>query len=232
MKRVSVWLLAFLLAAGIVSAQTVVLDQTFSSGPLPAGWIAASGNWQVKDGKLYQNDAKETMAVLNIPCDQSGVMQYEFNVQYVNGFNDTYGGLGFHVMISDPSNGRSWGDGTSGLLWLAWDRASYGPGVFAQAYASTGPTQMGLWPPRDIIKAGNNMPLPGTYVRADALNVTIPVKIVVDTNAGEIRVYDPMDMNFFYRFKADIPIKSGKYIGLRTNSLAVAFDNLQVTKLE
>jgi hypothetical protein len=231
MKRLCVWLLAFLLAAGIVSGQTVLIN-SFSSGPLPAGWIVASGNWQVKDGKLYQADTKETMAVLNIPCDQSGVMQYEFDVQYVDGFEDDYGGFGFHIMVTNPSRGRSWGDGTSGLLWLTWDKAAYGPGVFAQAYASTGPTQMGLYPPRDIMKAGNNLPLPASYMRPEAFNVTIPVKIVVDTNAGEIRVYDPLDMNFFYRFKADIPIKSGKYIALRTNSLAVAFDNLKVTKLQ
>ncbi len=231
MKRaLSVGLLAFVLAAGVAFGQTVLIN-SFSSGPLPAGWIAASGDWQVKDGKLMQADAKENMAVLNIPCEQSGVMQYEFELEYVDGMQDEYGGFGFHFMVSDPTKGRAWGDGTSGLLWLTWDKATYGPGVFAQAYASTGATQMGLYPPRDI-KKGNNLGLPAAYVRPEFLKVTIPVKIVIDTKAGELKVYDPLDMNFFYRFKAPMPITSGKYFALRTNSLAVRFDNLKVTKLE
>ncbi len=231
MKRaLSVGFLA-LLAAGVVLGQTVVTND-FSSGPLPAGWIPAAGSWQVKDGKLLQADAKDYMAVLNIPCEQSGVMQYEFQLEYVDGMQDDYGGFGFHIFVNDPSRGRAWGNGTSALLWLTWDKAAYGPGVFAQAYWSTGPTQMGLYPPRDIKKAGGNLGLPAAYVRPEFLKVTIPVKIVVDTKAGELKVYDPLDMNFFYRFKAPLPIRSGKYIGLRTNSLAVKFDNLRVTKLE
>jgi hypothetical protein len=228
-KAFAVWLLAFLLAAGIASGQTMVINSF--SGPLPGDWIKTAGDWQVKDGKLYQADSKEQMAVINIPCEQSGVMQYEFDVQYIGGIEDNYAGFGFHVFVSNPSTGRSWGDGTSGLLWLTWDLATYGPGIFAQAYASTGPTQMGLYPPRDI-KAGNNMPLPVSYLKPEFVQYSIPVKIVIDTRAGEIKVYDPMDMNFFYRFKASLPITGGKYIALRTNSMAVAFDNLKVTKLE
>jgi hypothetical protein len=152
-------------------------------------------------------------------------------VEYIDGMQDEYGGFGFHIMVTNPSKARSWGDGVSGLLWLTWDKANYGPGVFAQAYASSGPTQMGLYPPRDI-KKGNYLGLPSAYVRPEFLRVTIPVKIIVDTKAGELKVYDPLDMNFFYRFKAAMPLKSGKYLALRTNSLAVRFDNLKVTRLE
>jgi len=230
MKRaLALGLLAFLLAAGIASGQTMVINSF--SGALPGDWIKAAGDWQVKDGKLFQADSKEQMAVINIPCEQSGVMQYEFDVQYVGGIEDRYAGFGFHVLVTDPSTGRSWGDGRSALLWLTWDQAAYGAGIFAQAYASAGPSQMGLYPPRDI-KAGNNMPLPATYLKPEFVKMSIPVKIVIDTKAGEVKVYDPLDMNFFYRFKAEMPIKSGKYIALRTNSMAVAFDNLKVTKLE
>jgi len=232
MKRAfAVGFLAFLLAAGIALGQTVVIN-SFSGGSLPADWIKASGDWQVKSGELVQADSKEMMAVLNIPADQSGVVQYEFDLRYLDGAQDDYAGFGFHIMVSDPSRARSWGDGVSGLLWLTWDKAAYGAGIFAQAYASTGATQMTLYPPRDIVKAGNNLPLPASYLKPEFLRVTIPVKIVVDTKAGELKVYDPLDMNYFYRFRAEMPIKSGKYFALRTNSLSVALDNLKVTKLE
>jgi hypothetical protein len=228
-KRVFV---AFVLACALAAtaiAQTIV-DNDFS-GPLPAGWIKASGTWEVRDGKLVQADSSENMAVLNIPCRQSGVMQYEFDLQYVDGFQDNYGGFGFHILVSDPTRGRAWGDGTSGLLWLTLDTRTYGPGIFAQAYASTSPTKMELYPPRPIAE-GNEIRLPDQYVQPEYLAVTIPVKIVVDIPGGEIRLYDPLDMNTYYTFFVSIPISSGSYFALRTNSLAATFDNLKITKLQ
>jgi hypothetical protein len=228
-KRVFV---AFAFACALAAtafAQTIV-DNDFS-GPLPASWIKAAGSWQVKDGKLVQADSGENMAVLNIPCQQSGVMQYEFDLEYVDGFQDGYGGFGIHILVSDPSRGRAWGDGTSGLLWLAMDNLTYGSGIFAQAYASTSLTRMGLYPPRPIAD-GFEFRLPDQYVQPEYLSVTIPVKIVVDIPGGEIRLYDPLDMNTYYAFSVTIPISSGSYFAFRTNSLAAKFDNLKITKLE
>ena len=226
------WLLAFLVLATVAFGQTVVIN-SFSSSTLPAGWVAASGDWKVMNGKLYQLDTKERMAMLNIPAPQSGTVQYEFDLEYNDGAEDDYAGFGIHVIVDNPSHGRSWGDGQSALLWVTWDPKHYGPpGLFAQAYASAGPTSMALYPSRDIMKAGGNMPFPSQYVKMEYLHATVPVKIVIDYDTGEMKVYDPLDMRYYYRFKASLPKKSGRYFAFRTNSLSVRIDNFKITKLD
>ena len=53
-----------LLACGLAftQAQTVAIN-SFSGSGLPAGWKAASGDWQVRNGALWQLDTKERMAI-------------------------------------------------------------------------------------------------------------------------------------------------------------------------
>jgi hypothetical protein len=227
----SLLLLAFLLAAGLAFGQTAVIN-SFSSSSLPAGWMAVSGDWKVMNGKLYQLDTKERMAQLNIPAPQSGTVQYEFDLEYNGGAEDDYAGFGIHVIVDNPSRARSWGNGQSALLWVTWDPRRYGaPGLFAQAYASAGATDMTLYPRRDILKAGGDMPFPTQYVKRQYLNATVPVKIVIDYNTGEMKVYDPLDMRYYYKFRASMPKKSGRYFAFRTNSLSVRIDNFKITKL-
>ena len=206
---------------------------SFSSSSVPAGVIAASGDWKVMNGKLYQMDAKERMAQLAVPAPQSGTVQYEFDLEYVGGGEDDYAGFGIHILVDNPAKKRSWGNGSSALLWVTWDPKVYGaPGLFAQAYASMNSGNMQLYPPRDIIKQGGNMPFPAEYVKTKYLAATIPIKIILDIDAGEMKVYDPLDMRYYYRFAAEMPKTRGGYFGLRTNSLSVRIDNLKITKLD
>jgi hypothetical protein len=226
------WLLAFLAVAGLAFGQTVVIN-SFSSSSLPAGWMPVSGDWKVMNGKLYQVDTRERMALLNIPAPQSGTVQYEFDLEYNGGAEDDYAGFGIHVIVDNPSRGRSWGDGQSALLWVTWDPKQYGaPGLFAQAYGSLSATDMTLYPPRDILRAGGDMPFPPQYVRMEFLGATVPVKIVIDYDTGEMKVYDPLDMRYYSRFRASLPKRSGRYFAFRTNSLSVRIDNFKITKLE
>jgi hypothetical protein len=224
-------MLAFLLITSVAFAQIAAMN-SFSGSALPSGAIVAAGDWKVMNGKLYQMDTKERLAQLSIPAPQSGRVQYEFDLEYGGGGEDDYAGFGIHILVDNPARTRSWGNGSSGLLWVTWDPKVYGaPGLFAQAYMSASSNAMMLYPPRDIVKEGGNMPFPPEYVKMEYLKVTIPVKIIVDIDAGTLSVYDPLDMRYYYKFAAQMPKRRGSYFAFRTNSLAVRIDNLKITKL-
>lgn len=224
MKRVVVFTLLGLAFVMSLSAQTVVLSRNFSqSGPATPSY----GGWQVMNGRLYQTNDTNPLAKINFAAPQSGIMQYEFNVRYEKGLGDNKGGFGIQIYVDRAFDGRSWGDGHSYLLWLNYDtNPTYGGSGFrAQVYRSMSATDMILMPGYDVGLNVADLPTSDT-------SVIVPVKIVVNSNTGDVTVWDPTQANWVYTFNLGAAPGSGNYIALRTNSLSVSFGDLRVTRLQ
>ena len=183
----------------------------------------ASGNWGFIGSRLFQNDANARLAKLNVRAPQSGPMIYEFNVRYEDGIQDGHGGFGIHVFADSAYNGASWGVGNSYLLWLNYDERPITRGIprgfSAQLYRSTSNSSMDLIESYDL----NEYVYLLTWENCGANSV--PAKIWVDGNTGEVRVYDPTDpdgLGYFYLY---LPSRSlrGNWVSIRTNGLKLSF---------
>ena len=212
MKRFVLFVLVMGIAMSI-SAQVKVPDYTF-----------ASGSWRFTGSRLYQNDAKARLAKVNFRVPQSGIMIYQFNVQYEGGAEDGHGGFGLHIFVDSALNKASWGAGKSWLLWLNYDEKPLSKdipaGLSAQIYRSITNSRMLLI---DSVPLTEYEPL----LTDENLDSPITFKIIADGNTGEIRVYDPTDPDnrtYFYFFidKKDLPLK-GSYVALRTNGIKLSF---------
>jgi hypothetical protein len=184
----------------------------------------ASGNWGLAGPRLYQNDAGARLAKVNIRIPQSGPMIYDFNARYEDGVQDGHGGFGIHIFTDSAYNGASWGAGRSYLLWLNYDEAPITRGIprgfSAQVYRSVSNSRMDLIESVDL-----NRYLP--LLTWDNLSNSIPFRIWVNGDSGEVRVYDPSDpdlANYFYFYidRKDLPLK-GNWIALRTNGIKLSF---------
>jgi hypothetical protein len=218
-------LLILSVAVVSVSAQSVLVDEKFTS---MRRWDGAYGDWRLQGGRLVQADTENRLAKINLPVRQTGTMQYEFNARYVAGGEDGHAGFGIHLFVDDAHPGKSWGNGWSYLMWINYDMEtseSRHRGFRGQVYKSTSDTQMKL-------VESLNIRIPDNYLREEYIYATVPVKMVVDSNSGMVKVYDPLDMNYFYRFYLDRPIPRGSFISLRSNSFAVSFDDVKVTRLD
>ncbi|MCL2477909.1 MAG: hypothetical protein FWF22_00305 [Treponema sp.] len=213
MKRLLI-LLALICAAAVLFAQDI---------PLPEHQFA-SGSWTIIGSRLYQTDVTAPLAKTNIRIPQSGPMIYEFNVRYEDGLQDGHAGFGVHIFGDSAYDGKSWGAGNSYLLWLNYDENPVTPGFIkgfsAQVYRSRSNSVMDLVASYDL-----NQYLP--YITWSDITNPVPVRIWVNGNTGEVRVYDPTDPQFinywyFYLDSKDLPLK-GDWISLRTNSASVSF---------
>jgi len=217
-------LLLFLITPLSIFAQKTVLNEDFSPAP---NLHKSYGDWEVKNGRLYQKDTQKGLAMLNFNAEQSGVMQYEFTLRYeAGGIEDLMGGFGIHIFVDEADHGRSWGDGDSYLLWINYDqKATYGgKGFRAQVYDSDSTTEM-------VLKAGYSLAPYSKYLSKENLNNEIPIKIVANSYTGDINVYDPSNPDWYYYFTLPNLSDRGNFIGFRTNSLSISIDNLKVTKL-
>ena len=237
MKIVKIFLVLLFLSTSVFAfSETVRLNETFSSTSL-SGWNSVSGTWRVVNGRLTQTNTRENMAMITVPVWQSGKMLYEFNLRYVKGGEDDYAGFGIHICVNDPSDKRSWGNGSSILGWVTWDPKHYGyPGAYIQVYESKGKTRMGLhtgvYPGADPLRYGDLFAIPSSYLKYEYITATVPFRLWIDTATGEGRFYDPMDPDrYYYAFNLGSAIQPGGYLSFRTNSVSVSIDNLKVTRI-
>ena len=229
-----VYLLALilLLTPFLIFSQTVLVNDDFNS---MNGWKASYGNWKIVDGRLAQLSTTAGKAKIDRYVPQSGLMQYEFNVHYIDGGLDSYAGFGIHVFIDKPAKGISWGDGKSFLLWITYDPKAYGgTGMYGQVYKSETNSYM-------YLKKGYHQEIPvkiqiggKDYVYLDPAyaKYNIPIKFTVDSATGAVKLYDPLIPNWVWKFSLGGPLPKGSYVSLRSNSLALSFDNFKVTKLK
>jgi hypothetical protein len=161
---------------------------------------------------------------VNIAVHQEGEMLYEFNVRYEDGIEDGHGGFGIHVFGDSRIDTRSWGSGKSYLLWLNYDEHPLSGdipiGLSAQVYRSTSHSAMTLLYSADL----------NEYLELfddGNLHESIPFRITVNGDTGEVRVYDPtVDLaSVYYVFYIDensLPAK-GEWVALRSNGVKVSF---------
>lgn len=191
----------------------------FAQNNLPE-YKFASGDWQLTADRLYQNNPKAAIAKVNIRMPQAGSMTYEFDARYEGGAEDGHGGFGIHVFADSVHPGFAWGNGKSYLIWINFDMNPTDPaipkGFSAQVYQSLSHREMKLI---ESIDLNAFAPL----MTADTLGLPIPLKIRVDSEAGEIRLYDPTMPDTAYTIAIKGFPKSGEWISLRTNGMKVSF---------
>ena len=194
----------------------------FSQVNLPEHYFA-SGSWRLSGDRLYQTDANARLAKVNMRFPQNGPMIYEFNVRYEGGIDNGHGGFGIHVFVDGVYHRASWGSGTSYLFWLNYDENPVKPGIqrgfTAQLYRSRSSSSMELLDSFDLNEYDDLLTLENW-----AQN-TVPVKIWVNGNTGEARIYNPLDPDLEEYFYVFLPTRnlSGNWISLRTNGLSVSF---------
>jgi hypothetical protein len=249
MKRfLALLVVGLVLTPFLLVAQQPLVQSTFT-GSL-GGWSAAEGAWSVRDGRLVQTDVANGMTKCYIRVPQSGVMRYEFDVLYAGGAEqDGYGAFGLHVFADNVIPSKSWGNGSSYLFWVTFDPQAYGvdraagTAFYGQIYKSASQVDMARLPGMyshvaiPAVSPATGGPwmtwvYPRGNFRIPNPNVPVRVKIDVDTNAGEARVWDPVYTDYFFRVPLDRTIRSGNYVVLRTSSVSMSFDNVKVTKLQ
>ena len=193
------------------------------------GWVGAYGDWKMVGDRLVQSSTKAGMAQAYMRLPQSGIMEYQFDVKYVDGGADMFGAFGFHIGIDSAAKGKSWGNGKSFLLWLTLDPKFYGgSGVYGQAYYSEAHSVM------DIVHKPTAYELPMDRLKDINLDrmamYALPVRVRVNYNTGDVKVWDPVIPKYFYRFNLGGPIRGGNYISVRSNSLAVSFGNFKISR--
>lgn len=237
MKKIALSLLVFcVVAAGSLFAQTVVASDNFSS---MGSWRASYGTWKA-DGALVQSNTKTGLARINRALPQSGVYQLEFTAKYLDGgYADAraaamgryHAGFGIHIGVDNPAPSISWGNGKSYLMWFNLDttvpRNSEHFGLRGQVYKSESHSRMNLMKDNNV----EILPIDVVNANLDSLMYALPVKMIVNTNDGEIRVYDPTVEDYYYYFYLDPKLLKGSHVSFRTNRVGMAFDNFKVTKL-
>ena len=211
MKRFLIFL-ALICAATTLFAQVALPEHQF-----------ASGRWGFVGTRLYQNDVHSGLAKFNLRVPQRGAMIYEFTARYEDGMQDGHGGFGIHVFMDTAYNGRSWGAGNSYLLWLNYDKNATGrvhKGFSAQVYRSRSNSVMDLVTSYDL-----NQYVP--YITWADVMQPVNIRIYVNGDTGEVRVYDPSDPTFSYYWfffldRRDLPLR-GDWIALRTNGVSLSF---------
>ena len=215
MKRLVLIILVLCVSFSLY-AQLQVPEHHFATG---------SGNWGFIGSRLYQNDPGARLAKVNFLVPQSGPMIYEFNVRYEDGIEDGHGGFGLHIFADNVINRASWGSGNSWLLWLNYDENPISPdipaGFSAQIYRSTSQINMELVESFDLNEYID-------FLTWEIWSNPVPVRIWVNGNTGEVRVYDPTDPAFTWFFYFFLPTRgvplNGNWVSLRTNGLRLSFE--------
>lgn len=193
----------------------------FSQVRLPE-YHFASGAWSFVGDRLYQNDTKAPLAKVNLKVPQRGPMVYEFNARYEGGAEDGHGGFGLHLFADQVYPKASWGTGKSYLVWLNYDEHPISPkipkGFSAQVYRSVTNSRMDLVQSVDLNQYNY-------LISQENLANPVPIKIWMNGDTGEVRVYSPIDPSYYFYFyidAKDVPMK-GSWIALRTNGLRMSF---------
>jgi hypothetical protein len=196
----------------------VLAVSLFAQAQLPE-YHFASGSWLFSGERLYQNDARARLAKINIRIPQSDLMLYEFDARYESGAEDGHGGLGLHIFADSALNRASWGAGRSYLLWLNYDERPANrdipSGLSAQVYRSYTNSRMDLVQSFDLNYYAE-------LLTQENLAYPVHFKIFVNSNTGEIQVYDPTVEDVYYVLNLDLPSR-GDWIALRTNGLTASF---------
>jgi hypothetical protein len=230
---IMVCFLFFTLCIHFTTAQDYLFRDTFD---ILGEWTVIHGSWIVKDGALIQADASDMITHIARIVKQEGLMEYEFECSYVRGLEDNYGGFGIHICMNKPTHSRSWGMNKSLLLWITYDPRAYNRTdcFFLQAYRSTSPISMNFLhgDPGDAYPLPPGILSPGDFITAGKNGESICFTIQMDCETGKGRLYHPRKPDSFYPFDLNTTIEPGMYISLRTNSISIKVDNVQVRRIK
>ena len=206
----------------------VALIVLFVALVLPLGLFAADdygftyGDWEVAGNRVYQNDTETGIAKAWLAYPHRGVVEYNFNVRFEDGFfDDCHAGFGIHIFVDKPSKGFSWGEGKSYLLWLNYDEDPLSDdiheGLSAQVYRSDANYKMELLQSISLSSIEK-------VLKKYPVSTKVPIRIIADGRTGVVKLYDPVSAGLFYTLKLDnkMPL-TGNYVTLRTNSGAFSF---------
>lgn len=195
---------------------------------LPLGLFAADdygftyGDWEVDGNRVYQKDLETGIAKAWLTYPQKGVVEYNFNVRFEDGFlDDGHAGFGLHIFVDKPAKGFSWGEGHSYLLWLNYDANPVSDdipaGLSAQVYKSDVDWDM------ELVESVSLAVLEKTLMKFPA-STKVPIKIIADGRTGLVKLYDPLTEGLFYTLHlGNSKSLKGDYVTLRTNSGAFSF---------
>ncbi|HAK46028.1 MAG TPA: hypothetical protein DCO79_08955 [Spirochaeta sp.] len=206
----------------------IVLTILFVMLVLPLGLFAADdygftyGDWEIMGNRVYQNDVETGIAKAWLAYPQKGVVEYNFNVKFEDGFfDDGHAGFGLHIFVDKPAKGFSWGEGKSYLMWLNYDEnpasKDIPSGLSAQVYRSDANWKM------ELIESVSLAAIEKVLMKYPA-STKVPIKIIADGRTGLVKLYDPVTAGMFYTLKLDNKKSlTGDYVTLRTNSGAFSF---------
>jgi hypothetical protein len=186
------------------------------------GYGFIHGDWEIVGNRVYQNDTNTSIAKAWLEYPQKGVVEYNFNVRFEEGFfDDGHAGFGLHIFVDKPSKGFSWGEGKSYLIWLNYDKNPVSDeipkGLSAQVYRSDANWAM------ELLKS-YSLSAMEKVMMSYPMDTLVPIRIVADGRTGMLKVYDPVNPSIYYPIKLDNKrALEGKYVTLRTNSGAFSF---------
>ncbi len=169
-----------------------------------------------------------------------------------------HAGFGVHLGVEDPLlRTESWGNGDSYLLWINLDTREEtridNPehyGLRAQIYKSNSPSSMNLQ--RSPLIANSDalssfsvedyvsIDLVSTIESLSGVNASIldvisyfrpqgvEINMSADLTNGRISIVDPTNPELTFYVSLDPSVLSGNYVSLRTNSVALRFENISV----
>jgi opacity protein-like surface antigen len=247
---------AIVLAAP-AAAQTVIEQHNFStmSGwvPGPGDWVASGNRLHQRDAGSMLARIDKSLAQSGVYQIDFNIRYVDGGYKTTSDWQNQqfHAGFGVQVGVSNPPlRGVSWGLGQSYLLWLNLDtrdqtrrNAPEHYGLRAQVYESRSNTDMTLWRNETVRQLLGTpvMSLDILAILRQELGIDlrlediepylyrdVPISIRVNTRTGEIGVLDPT-APIRYFFSADPAVLRGNYIALRTNSLAVSYNNFVAT---
>ena len=179
---------------------------------------APEGDWVFEDNRLYQRDAHAPRAKLWMAVEQSGSTIYEFTLRYEGGLEDGHGGVGIHILGEGIPQGKSWGLGSSYLLWLNYDETpanSHIPaGWSVQLYQSQSNEEM-------ILLASESAPV---LLKQLMENQELHVQLIYHSEESTLHIKNPNQNTTLWVISLpESQERIGHFVALRTNGLSASF---------
>ena len=175
------------------------------------------GSWQEVDGRLVQTDASAELAMAYVPAGIPGKAEYSFDVSYVGGLEDN--DIAFGAIVPGF------------LMGLVWDPATFGgSGLRAQVYDAAGELH-------EYAGVTYDFEIPAAMIAGITaemvMNVTLPVRIRIDSSNGNVWVKDPLDATTWWAFTLGQSLEEEGHnmVGVATSSAAASFGNFSATPM-
>ena len=169
------------------------------------------GSWNAIDGRLAQTDASAWLAGAMVPAGTSGITEYSFDMEYIDGLKDDALGIGAIV--------------PGFLMGLVWDPEHLGgSGLRAQVYNDRGEIHeyngitYDFEVPKSMIAA----------ITEETLRTTpLTFRFRIDSTNGNVWLKNPFEQDSGWTFTLGRSLErfDNSMVGVGTTSLAASFGN-------